>query len=73
MKAYNRRMGVAFSSPDSAYTRLTAVYRCTCGAAASEAGRHAAELPPGWERLSEERVLCPHCVELRRAAEAKPG
>ena len=43
-------MGVAYSSPDSALTRITVVYRCPCGAAVSEVGRHAGELPPGWEQ-----------------------
>jgi hypothetical protein len=64
-------MGVAYSSPDSALTRITAVYRCSCGAALSEVGRHAGELPPGWELLPDGRCLCAHCVELRRAAEAR--
>jgi hypothetical protein len=63
-------MGVAFSSPDSPLTRITAVYRCPCGAAVSESGEHAGELPPGWERVSAEGCICAHCAELRRQAEA---
>jgi hypothetical protein len=67
-------MGVAYSSPDSALTRITAVYRCSCGAAVSEVGRHAGELPPGWESLPNGGCLCAHCVELRRAAKpVKPS
>jgi hypothetical protein len=65
-------MGVAYSSPDSAFTRITVVYRCPCGAASSEVGRHAGEPPPGWERLAGERFLCAHCVERRRAGEPVP-
>lgn len=60
-------MGVAYSSPDSALTRITAVYRCPCGAAISEVGRHAGELPPGWEPLPQGGCMCAHCVELMRA------
>jgi hypothetical protein len=62
-------MGVAYSSPDSALTHITAVYRCSCGAAVSEVGRHAGELPRGWETLPGGGCLCAHCVELRREAE----
>lgn len=61
-------MGVVYSSPDSPYTRLCAVYTCRCGAAASEVGRHAGDPPRGWERLDDERCICEHCVERRRAA-----
>lgn len=60
-------MGVAYSSPDSALTRITAVYRCPCGAAVSEVGRHAGELPPGWEPLPRGGCMCAHCAELMRA------
>jgi hypothetical protein len=66
-------MGVAYSSPDSAFTRITVVYRCPCGAALSEVGRHAGELPPGWERLADERCLCAHCAERMRAGEPIPA
>ena len=61
-------MGVAYSSPDSPYTRLCAVYTCRCGAAVSEVGRHAGSLPSGWEQLEDERCICAHCAELRREA-----
>jgi hypothetical protein len=60
-------MGVAYSSPDSALTRITVVYRCRCGAAVSEAGRHAGELPRGWERLPHDGCMCDHCAEMVRA------
>jgi hypothetical protein len=60
-------MGVRYSSPDSPFTRITVVYRCRCGALASETGRHAGDLPPGWERLSEDTCLCPWCAEHARA------
>lgn len=63
-------MGVAYSSPDSPYTRLCAVYSCRCGAAVSEVGRRAGDLPPGWERLSDERCICAHCAEHLRSADA---
>ncbi len=63
-------MGVTFSSPDSALTRITVVYRCPCGAAVSEVGRHAGELPHGWERLADDACICEHCAERKRAAEA---
>jgi hypothetical protein len=67
-------MGVAYSSPDSALTRITVVYRCRCGAAVSEVGRHAGELPAGWEQLGDEGCACAHCVErLREAAAGKPS
>jgi hypothetical protein len=65
-------MGVAFSSPDSALTRITVVYRCPCGAAVSEVGRQAGELPPGWERVSEDACICAHCAELRYGKPASP-
>lgn len=66
-------MGVAFSSPDSALTRITVVYRCPCGAAVSEVGRHAGELPQGWERIAEAGCICAHCAEhLRNAAATEP-
>ena len=61
-------MGVAFSSPDSPYTRLCAVYTCRCGAALSEVGRHAGDLPPGWEQLEDGRCICAHCAERRHEA-----
>jgi hypothetical protein len=63
-------MGVVYSSPDSALTRITVVYRCRCGAAVSEVGRHAGELPSGWERLADDRCICAHCAERRREAAA---
>lgn len=66
-------MGVAYSSPDSPYTRLCAVYTCRCGAAVSEVGRHAGALPRGWERVDDGRCICEHCVERRRAAVAGAG
>jgi len=63
-------MGVAYSSPDSPFTRITAVYRCRCGAAVSEVGRHAGDLPPGWERAADDSCICEHCAEVRRGDEA---
>jgi hypothetical protein len=63
-------MGVTYSSPDSSLTRITVLYRCSCGAAVSETGVHAAEPPPGWERLDDERCLCPRCVEFERRRDA---
>jgi hypothetical protein len=66
-------MGVAFNSPDSPLTRITAVYRCPCGAAVSETGQHAGELPQDWERVSAEGCICPHCAELRRQGKAAPS
>jgi hypothetical protein len=63
-------MGVRYSSPDSPFTRITVVYRCRCGALASEVGRHAADLPPGWERVDEETCLCAYCAEHERAKRA---
>jgi hypothetical protein len=62
-------MGVAYSSPDSAFTRITVLYRCPCGAAISEVGRHAGDLPSGWERPTDETCICTHCAELMRAGE----
>jgi hypothetical protein len=66
-------MGVAFSSPDSALTRITVVYRCPCGAVVSEVGRHAGELPPGWERVSEDACICAHCAELGSGKRPRPS
>ena len=66
-------MGVAYSSPDSPLTRITVVYRCPCGAAVSEVGRHAGDLPPGWERLDSGACICPHCAALRRTPQASGG
>jgi hypothetical protein len=66
-------MGVRYSSPDSAFTQITAVYRCRCGALASEVGRHAGELPAGWERTSEDTCLCAYCAEHERAKRARTG
>jgi hypothetical protein len=63
-------MGVAYSSPDSALTRITVVYRCPCGAAVSEVGRHAGVLPSGWEQLADNGCICAHCAEWRREAAA---
>jgi hypothetical protein len=68
-------MGVAYSSPDSPFTQLCAVYVCPCGAAVSEVGRRAGELPPGWERLSEGVCACARCSARWReeAAATKVG
>jgi hypothetical protein len=66
-------MGVVYSSPDSALTRLCAVYTCRCGAAVSEVGVHAGELPPGWERLDDETCICAHCAARRQAATPVPS
>ena len=66
-------MGVRYSSPDSPFTRITVVYRCKCGALASEVGRHAADLPPGWERMSEDTCLCAYCAEHERAKARAAG
>jgi hypothetical protein len=63
-------MGVAYSSPDSTLTRITVVYRCPCGAAVSEVGRHAGELPAGWEPLAEDGCVCARCAEWRREVAA---
>ena len=63
-------MGVAYSSPDSALTRITVVYRCPCGAAVSEVGRHAGVLPSGWEQLGDHGCMCAYCAEWRREAAA---
>jgi hypothetical protein len=60
-------VGVAYSSPDSPYTRITVVYRCPCGAVVSEVGRHAAEGPKGWEQARPDAYICAHCAELKRA------
>lgn len=66
-------MGVAYSSPDSALTRITVVYRCPCGASVSEVGRHAGVLPSGWEELADYGCICAHCVErLREPAASAP-
>ena len=62
-----RTVGVAYSSPDSPYTRITVVYRCPCGAVVSEVGRHAAEGPEGWEQTRPDTYICAHCAELKRA------
>jgi hypothetical protein len=59
-------MGVAYSSPDSALTRITVVYRCPCGAAATEVGTHAGVLPTGWDRVAHDACICAHCVERLR-------
>jgi hypothetical protein len=60
-------MGVAYSSPDSAFTRITVLYRCPCGAAVSEVGWHAGDLPEGWERAADDGCICAHCVEMKLA------
>jgi hypothetical protein len=59
---------VSYSSPDSSYTQLCAVYTCRCGAAVSEVGRHAGFLPRGWIRLSPTTCICAHCAERREQA-----
>jgi hypothetical protein len=66
-------MGVTYSSPDSALTRITVVYRCPCGAAVSEVGRHAGVLPQGWERVAGDECVCARCVERLRAARPAPS
>ena len=65
-------VGVAYSSPDSAFTRITVVYRCPCGAVASEVGRDAARGPEGWEHAQGESFICAHCAELKHAGQL-PG
>jgi hypothetical protein len=60
-------MGVAYSSPDSAFTRITVVYRCRCGAAVSEVGRHSGDMPRGWEHTRDDGCICAHCAEMKRA------
>jgi hypothetical protein len=64
---YNRGVGVAYSFPDSPFTRITVVYRCPCGAVVSEVGRHAGEGPEGWEQTRADGYICAHCAELMRA------
>jgi hypothetical protein len=59
-------VGVVYSSPDSPFTRITVLYRCRCGAALSEVGRHAGDLPQGW-KLEDDYCICAHCAELMRA------
>jgi hypothetical protein len=66
-------MGVAYSSPDSAFTRITVLYRCPCGGSVSEVGRHAGELPEGWERLPKDGCMCPGCAEKARAGKLPPA
>ncbi|MGH3007184.1 MAG: hypothetical protein ACRDOS_15020 [Gaiellaceae bacterium] len=61
-------MGVSYSSPDSPYTQLCAVYTCRCGATVSGVGRQAGFLPRGWLRLSETTCICEHCAERREQA-----
>ncbi|MGH3031344.1 MAG: hypothetical protein ACRDNE_11410 [Gaiellaceae bacterium] len=56
---------MSYSSPDSPYTQLCAVYSCRCGATVSEVGRHAGFLPHGWIRLSPTTCICAHCAERR--------
>jgi hypothetical protein len=65
-------VAVAYSSPDSSYTQLCAVYTCPCGAHSTRVGRLAALLPGGWMRLSEETCLCAHCAEKQREGTAGP-
>jgi hypothetical protein len=60
-------VGATYSSPDSALTRITVVYRCRCGAVVSEVGREAGHLPEGWEPLGEDGCMCEHCAEFVRA------
>ncbi|HEU4449670.1 MAG TPA: hypothetical protein VFR63_06785 [Gaiellaceae bacterium] len=66
-------MGVVYSSPDSSLTLLCALYACRCGATVTEAGRHAAELPPGWERLAGGGCMCAHCAERRHRRHRSAG
>ena len=61
-------MGVRYSSPDSPYTQLCAVYTCPCGATVSEVGPRAGILPGGWLRLSDTTCICEHCAERREQA-----
>lgn len=63
---------MTYSSPDSSYTQLCAVYRCRCGATHSGVGRMAGFLPRGWLRLSDTTCACPHCAEVVRAGKL-PG
>jgi hypothetical protein len=62
-------VGVSYSSPDSPYAQLCAVYVCPCGATHSGVGRQAGELPAGWEQLSESVCICEHCAGRLRAGE----
>lgn len=61
-------VGISYSSPDSSYTQLCAVYTCRCGATVSGVGRQAGFLPRGWLRLSETTCICEHCAERREQA-----
>jgi hypothetical protein len=58
-------MSVAYGSPD-ALPYLCAVYRCAeCGRNAEQRGRHAGEIPNGWEvraRDAHLEHLCPVCA-----------
>ena len=62
---------MSYSSPDSPYTQLCAVYVCPCGATHSGVGRQAGELPAGWERLSENVIACELCAARVRSGELK--
>jgi|1186.fasta_scaffold57958_2 hypothetical protein len=63
-------MGVEFAVMDGPYPYVCAVYRCRCGAVATEHGGQAALPPPGWQvagAARAESVVCPRCAERVRA------
>lgn len=53
-------VGVDYEVPEF-FPQTVGLYVCACGRAATEHGRHADELPPGWERQGD-AVLCAECA-----------
>ena len=54
-------MGVDYETPEF-FPQTVALYVCPCGRSAAEHGRHAGDLPAGWERRGDELVLCAECA-----------
>jgi DNA-directed RNA polymerase subunit RPC12/RpoP len=59
-------MSVAFELIDAPYPYICAVYRCSCGATATQHGDESATPPPHWQVQGESddpQVRCPYCAE----------
>jgi hypothetical protein len=54
-------VGVDYETPEF-FPQTVGLYICACGRAATEHGRHADELPPGWERHGDDAVVCAECA-----------
>ena len=54
-------MTVQYGAPEF-FPQTVALYVCLCGRSVTEHGRHADDLPEGWERRNDDLVVCAECA-----------